>query len=225
MIRLQNVHRVYDMGDLKVHALRGVDFHVKKGEFVSIMGASGSGKSTLLHIMGVIDRQTKGDVIVNNQDVNKLSDEQRTSFRLSEIGFVFQFYSLLPELTALENVFLPNMLYGKNHDQYGKRAKELLDKMGMGQRLNHYPHQLSGGEQQRVSIARALINEPEILLTDEPTAALDSKTAMNVIDILRKLNEEINQTIVLITHEEALGRKADRGIWLKDGLIEREKNF
>lgn len=225
MIRLKDVHRVYDMGDVKVNALKGVDMHVKKGEFVSIMGPSGSGKSTLLHLIGVIDRQTKGDVLIKDVDVKSLSDDKRTEFRLREIGFVFQFYSLLPELTAIENTFLPNMIYGKKTEEYKKRGKELLEKMGLSQRLSHYPHQLSGGEQQRVSIARAIINKPEILLADEPTAALDTKTALNVVKILRDLNKEINQTVVLITHEESLGKMADRGIWLKDGLIEKEKSF
>ncbi|MBI4019964.1 MAG: ABC transporter ATP-binding protein [Candidatus Aenigmarchaeota archaeon] len=225
MIKLKGVHKVYSMGDVKVHALRGIDMNVKKGDFVSIMGPSGSGKSTMLHIIGVLDRQTKGSVHIKSVDVAMMSDEDRTSFRLKEIGFVFQFYSLLPELTALENIFIPNMLAGMNGKQCRKNAREMMEKLGIGERLSNYPHQLSGGEQQRVSIARALVNKPELLLADEPTASLDSKSAMNVISILRKLNEEIRQTIVLITHEQSLGALADRGIWLKDGAVEREKDF
>lgn len=225
MIRLKNVQKIYGHGDVRVHALNGVNLHIKKGEFVSIMGPSGSGKSTMLHLIGVLDKQTSGNILIKNTDVARLSDEERTGFRLKEIGFVFQFYSLLPELTALENTFIPHMLYGKSSEQCVKGAKDILTKLGLGERLNNYPHQLSGGEQQRVSIARALINKPEILLADEPTASLDTKSAMNVINILRKLNEEVRQTIVLITHEEDLGRVADRGIWLKDGRIEREKKF
>ena len=225
MIKLKGVHKIYSLGDVKVHALRDVDLHIGKGEFVSIMGPSGSGKSTLLHLIGVLDKQTKGNVMLKSINVAKLSDEQRTSFRLKEIGFVFQFYSMLPELTALENTLIPNMLCGKDSEECARNAKEILVKLGLAERLNNYPHQLSGGEQQRVSIARALINSPEILLADEPTASLDSKSAMNAITIFRELNKETKQTIVLITHEKALGQMADRGIWLKDGQIENEKNF
>lgn len=225
MIRLKGVQKTYGHGDVRVHALRGVDLHIKKGEFVSIMGPSGSGKSTMLHLIGVLDKQTSGSILIKNADVTRLSDEERTAFRLREIGFIFQFYSLLPELNALENTYIPHMLYGKSSEQCVKGAKDILTKLGLGERLGNYPHQLSGGEQQRVSIARALINKPEILLADEPTASLDTKSALNVISILRKLNEGIKQTIVLITHEENLGKMADRGIWLRDGLIDKEKKF
>lgn len=225
MIKLKNVHRVYGEGHTRVHALKGIDMHIKKGEFVSVMGASGSGKSTLLHIMGVIDRQTSGAVTINNTDVIKLNSEQRTAFRLKEIGFVFQFYSLLPELTAIENAYLPNMLYGLKRSESRANAADVLRKLGLGERLDHFPHELSGGEQQRVAIARALVNKPEILLADEPTASLDSATSANVIKLFRSLNEEIKQTIVLITHEEDLGKKADRGIWLRDGVIDKERRF
>ncbi len=225
MIKLENIHKTYYLGRMQVHALRGVDVHIKKGEFVSIMGPSGSGKSTMLHLMGVLDHQTKGKVVINKTDVSALSEEEQTSFRLKEIGFVFQFYSLLPELNALENVFIPQLLAGKSMEESRKSAESVLKKMGLGERLYNYPNQLSGGEQQRVSIARSLVNRPEILLADEPTASLDSKTGLNVIETFRKLNEEINQTIVLITHEEHLGRLADRGIWLADGEIDKEKRF
>lgn len=227
MIKLTNVSKIYKMGSSEIHALRNVDLQIKKGEFVSIMGPSGSGKSTMLHLIGVLDMQTKGTIMIKDKDVAKMTDEERTSFRLGEIGFVFQFYSLLPELTALENTFLPNMFYLKNasDEKYRKNATEVLKKLGVGERLNNYPHQLSGGEQQRVSIARALINKPELLLADEPTASLDTKTAMNVINTFRKLSQETKQTVVLITHEQELGEKADRGIWLKDGQIDKEKRF
>lgn len=225
MIKLKGVQKTYSMGEVKVHALRGIDLHIRKGEFVSIMGPSGSGKSTMLHLIGVLDRQTKGSVLIKNTDVAGLSDEERTAFRLKEIGFVFQFYSLLPELNTLENTFLPSMLFGNNSEKHKKDARVVLERLGLGERLQNYPHQLSGGEQQRVAIARALVNKPEILLTDEPTASLDSKSAMNVINIMRQLNEEEKHTIILITHEQNLGAMADRGIWLKDGVIEREKEF
>jgi ABC-type lipoprotein export system ATPase subunit len=220
MIRIKEVHKTYTLGETKVNALRGVDLHIKKGEFVSIMGPSGSGKSTLLHLMGVLDTQTKGKIFIKGIDVAALSDEERNSFRLKEIGFIFQFYSLLPELTALENVMIPLMLYGK--DSGKESAKESLVMLGLEERLNSYPHQLSGGEQQRVAIARAIVNRPEILLADEPTASLDSASAGNVINIFKQLNAGMKQTIVLITHEESFGKLAHRGIWLRDGLIEKE---
>lgn len=154
-----------------------------------------------------------------------MSDDEKTGFRLREIGFVFQFYSLLPELTAMENVYIPQMLLGKRNHEVKKNAGEVLETIGLGQRVNNYPHQLSGGEQQRVGIARAIINKPEILLADEPTASLDSKSAMNVFHAFRELNERTNQTIVIITHEESLGALADRGVWLKDGQVVKEKTF
>lgn len=225
MIKLKGVEKVYTLGAVKVHALKGVDLTVKKGEFVSIMGPSGSGKSTMLHLIGVLDRQTTGSVMIKDTDVAKLTDEQRTYFRLKEIGFVFQFYSLLPELNALENTFLPGMLNGYNQTKRINEATASLTRLGLAERLHNYPHQLSGGEQQRVGIARALINKPEILLADEPTASLDTKSALNVIETFRKLNRELKQTIVLITHEPSLGALADRGVWLRDGEIDKEKTF
>lgn len=225
IIEMKGVHKVYGMGELKVHALRGVDFSVKKGEFVSIMGPSGSGKSTMLHVMGMLDNPTKGSIKIKGVDVVNMRDDDKADFRLSELGFIFQFYSLLPELKSIENVFLPSMLAGGSFRNLGSKAMEMLTILGLDQRTENYPHQLSGGEQQRVSIARALINRPEILLGDEPTAALDSKNADNVFETFRKLNDEMKQTIVLITHEEQLGAKADRGVWLKDGEIVKERNF
>ncbi len=225
MIKLHNVHRTYKLGTQSIRALDGIDLHIKKGEFVSIMGPSGSGKSTLLHLVGVLDKQSKGSVMIKNTDVAKLSDEERTTFRLNNIGFVFQFYSLLPELNAIENTFIPAVLAGRRSEESLENSKQILEKLGLGQRLHNYPHQLSGGEQQRVGIARAMVNKPEILLTDEPTASLDSKSGTNVINTFRKLNEETRQTVVLITHEESLGRMANRGIWLKDGKIDKEKDF
>ena len=225
MIKLENVQKVYGLGSVKVRALDGVSLHIKKGEFVSIMGPSGSGKSTMLHLVGVLDHQTEGRIMIKNVDVASLTEEQRTAFRLKEIGFVFQFYSLLPELNALENVFVPRLLSGTSFDAARKNAAAVLTSLGLKDRMLNYPHQLSGGEQQRVSVARALVNRPEILLADEPTAALDSKTGQHVIETFQRLNDESSQTIVLITHEEELGRQADRGIWLKDGRIDKEKRF
>ncbi|MBU0953341.1 MAG: ABC transporter ATP-binding protein [Nanoarchaeota archaeon] len=225
MIDLKDVWRIYDMGEVKVPALQGIDFTVKKGEFVSVMGRSGSGKSTLLHIAGVLDRQTKGSVRIEGTNVLTLTERQRTLFRLDKIGFVFQFYSLLPELTAVENVMLPQLIIGETREHAHKQAKKVMDLLEIGKRLNNYPHQLSGGEQQRVGIARALVNDPLILFADEPTASLDTTSAKIVIEAFRKLHEERGQTTIMITHEEALGREAERGVWLKDGKIEKEKRF
>ena len=225
IIELKNAQKIYGKGGLQVAALNGVDFSMKKGEFVSIMGPSGSGKSTMLHLIGVLDDLTKGSLHIKGHNIIAMSNSQKTDFRLTELGFVFQFYSLLPELTAVENVYIPQMLMGKKMHELKENSMEMLKLLGIEQRANNYPHQLSGGEQQRVSIARALVNKPEILLADEPTAALDSKNAMHVFDELRNLNENLKQTILIVTHEESLGAKADRGIWLKDGVIAKEKTF
>ena len=224
IIDLKNVWKVYGAGDSRVEALRGVDFRVKKGEFVSVLGPSGSGKSTLLHIIGVLDRQTRGTVRVANADVGKLSDRGRTAFRLRNLGFVFQFYALLPELTAVENVQLVRMLDGVRRGAARQPAAKAMAALGLGDRLDHYPHQLSGGQQQRVGIARALVNDPKLLLADEPTASLDSASAKNVLSVFRELSDS-GQTVVLITHEEALGKFADRGVWLTDGRIGKERRF
>jgi len=225
MIKVKDLYKIYKLGSTQINALNGVDFSAKKGEFVSVMGASGSGKSTLLHLIGLLDTPTKGSVIVKGHDVARMSDDDKTRFRLNELGFVFQFYSLLPELNTIENVFVPQMLTGKSNETMQKNATEVLKMLGMENRTQNYPNQLSGGEQQRVGIARAIVNKPEILLADEPTAALDSKSAANVFHAFRQLNEQMNQTIVVITHEENLGAKADRGVWLKDGEILKEKRF
>ena len=224
IIEMKGVHKTYNLGELKVNALSGIDFSVKKGEFVSIMGPSGSGKSTLLHLAGLLDNVTKGTFRIKGHDVSKMSEQQKTDFRLRELGFVFQFYSLLPELNAIENVYIPQMLLGKKPGEFKQRAFEVVKMLGLEQRSSNYPHQLSGGEQQRVGIARAIVNKPEILLADEPTASLDSKSASNVFHVFRQLND-LGQTIIVVTHEEQLGVKAGRGIWLKDGSIVKEKNF
>ena len=225
IIEMKGVHKVYKLGSVNVNALNGVDFSVKKGEFVSIMGPSGSGKSTMLHLIGLLDDITKGGLKVKDKDTTKMSEHMRTQFRLKEFGFVFQFYSLLPELTAIENVYIPQMLLGVKNHELQENAMEVMNMLGIGERTANYPHQLSGGEQQRVGIARAIVNKPEILLADEPTASLDSKSAANVFNAFRELSEKLNQTIVVITHEEALGALADRGVWLKDGEIVKEKKF
>ncbi|HLD39373.1 MAG TPA: ABC transporter ATP-binding protein [archaeon] len=225
IIEMDGVHRVYKTGELEVKALNGIDFTAKKGEFISIMGPSGSGKSTMMHMIGLLDDITKGQIKIKNINVSKMSEKMKTDFRLRELGFVFQFYSLLPELTAIENVYIPLMLLGKKNHELKSSAMNVLEMLGIEERANNYPHQLSGGEQQRVGIARAIVNNPEILLADEPTASLDSKSAATVFQAFRQLNEKLKQTIIVVTHEEALGAKADRGIWLKDGVIVKEKKF
>ena len=224
IIEMKDVHKIYRLGDIEVKALNGIDFNVKKGEFISIMGPSGSGKSTLLHLTGLLDSITKGTFRIKGHDVSKMNEQQKTEFRLKELGFVFQFYSLLPELNAVENVYIPQMMLGKKSAEFKKNAMEMLKTLGLEQRSTNYPHQLSGGEQQRVGIARAIVNKPEILLADEPTASLDSKSASNVFHAFRELNN-LGQTIIVVTHEEQLGAKADRGVWLKDGSIVKEKQF
>ncbi len=223
MIEAKSLGKIYRDGGIRVKALNDISLKIEKGEFVSIMGPSGSGKSTLLHLLGLLDAPTKGTIRIGGKDVARLEEGQSADFRLKEMGFVFQFYSLLPELNVLENVNLPHlMLSGKNDDDY---AMELLRIIGLSERKSHYPNQLSGGEQQRVAIARALVNRPSILLADEPTASLDSKNAMNVMALFKRLNKELGQTIIMVTHEEALGSMAQRGVWLRDGVIVDEKIF
>jgi len=225
IIDVKNLHRVYGLGDVKVTALDGVDFSMKKGEFVSIMGPSGSGKSTLLHMIGLLDSPTSGEIKIKGHDTHRMTDSQKTAFRLKELGFVFQFYSLLPELNAIENIYVPLLLMGIKNHELREKSMNALKMLNIENRAQNYPHQLSGGEQQRVSIARALVNRPEILLADEPTAALDSKNANHVFDTFRDLQDKLKQTILVVTHEENLGAQADRGIWLKDGVIVKEKTF
>jgi putative ABC transport system ATP-binding protein len=221
MITIKNLKKTYIMGKVYVHALRGISLDIKKGEFVSIMGASGSGKSTLLHIMGLIDEPTEGKVFIEGVDTFSLSHKKRTEFRLHEFGFIFQEYALMRELTAFENVYLPAMM-NPDEAKYKKRAQRLLEDVGLGERLHHLPSEMSGGEQQRVAVARALINYPKIIYADEPTANLDWKKSLEIVGLLRKLNKKYKQTIVMVTHERSLGKKADRTIWLRDGLITKK---
>lgn len=218
MISIKDVHKIYGHGPTATYALKGISMEVKRGEFVAIMGRSGSGKSTLLHILGLLDRPTRGELYIDGQDVLKLTDEQKTIFRLSKLGYVFQEYSLIPEMNILENVFLPALCLGKENS-YKKRAIEMLETVGLEHRMDHYPNQVSGGEQQRAAIARALINRPSILFADEPTASLDIASAKTVLTLFKKLNQELQQTIVMVTHEPEDEKYVDRIIWLKDGLI------
>lgn len=224
MIEFTDLKKTYE-GPVPVQALRKVSLKVKRGEFVAMMGPSGAGKSTLLHLLGLLDTSTSGQIIINGTDVSKLSYYQKTAFRLKELGYVFQEYALLPELNALENVYLPSMLLGTARKEYIEAASNLLEKVGLGERLHHLIHQLSGGEQQRVAIARSLVNKPKILLADEPCANLDTQNKRIIMRLLRKLCNELNQTIVMVTHEMEEREYADRVIWLKDGIIEGEEKI
>ncbi len=223
LIELNNLTKTYRMGDIDVHALRGIDMILEKGEFVAITGASGSGKSTMLHILGCLDLATSGEYVLEGIQVNGLGKRELANIRNEKIGFVFQGFNLLPRTSALENVELP-LLYdraGRIKNPAGK-ALEVLTRVGLADRLHHEPNKLSGGEQQRVAIARALINEPSILLADEPTGNLDTVTSMEVIDIIRELNRQ-GMTIILVTHEPDIARQARRAIELRDGRVIKDE--
>ena len=218
MIQVEDVHKSYDLGETFVHALRGVSFSIKLGEFVSIMGPSGSGKSTLMNIVGCLDTPSKGTYLLNDRNVGNLDEEQLAGIRNEEIGFVFQKFHLLPRSSALENVALPLKYASVKQSERLTRAEEVLDKVGLSNRLTHKPTELSGGEQQRVAIARALVNSPSILFADEPTGNLDSKTGHQVLEIFKDLNKR-GQTIVVITHEREIAEQSQRTITIKDGEI------
>ena len=220
VIRMENIVKTYYLGKPnELEILHGINLTVNKGEFVSIVGESGSGKSTLMNIIGVLDRQTQGDYYLEGQDVNGMSDEVRSAIRNRRIGFVFQNFNLLPRANALKNVMVP-LLYGEEHSKNGKEhAMEMLKMVGMEDRADHRPNELSGGQKQRVAIARAMINDPAIILADEPTGALDSKTGHMVMDLFHKLHEEQVKTIVLITHSQELAQETERIVTLLDGQI------
>ncbi len=210
------------MGDVKVKALNKVSFDIKRGEFVAIMGKSGSGKSTLLHQLGLLDMPNSGEIIFDGKNILEQSESRKARFRLSKFGYVFQEYALLPELSALENVYLPAMALGRKKEEYMKAGTEVLEQVGLGTRLHHRPREMSGGEQQRVAIARALINKPDILFADEPTANLDSISSKQVIELFQKLNKETGLTILMVTHEPDDMKYVSTVVWLKDGeLAER----
>lgn len=224
MIIAKNITRTYTNGAIETKVLRGVDFEVKSGEFVSIMGKSGAGKSTLLYQLSLLDMPSSGTVKINGTDVLALSDVQKTDFRLHNFGFVFQAYALLPELSAQENVAIPSLMLGLSHGEALEQAAKLLDRIGLGHRLDNRPSQLSGGEQQRVSIARAVAHEPAILFADEPTANLDSVSSDAVIKVLEELNAA-GQTIVMVTHEREYAEHAHRLVFLEDGKIVSEEQL
>lgn len=215
------LRKTYMLGKVPVEALRGVNLKVEKGNFLVILGPSGSGKSTLLNLMGALDKPTKGTVLIEGVDISKLNDNQLSDLR-RRIGFVFQFFNLIPRLTALQNVELPLAIVGLGKNARRKRAEELLEIVGLKNRMNHKPTELSGGEQQRVAIARALANNPSFLLMDEPTGNLDSKNAYEIIQLVKRLNKEQNMTIIMATHNQRLAMEANRAVYILDGLIVKE---
>jgi lipoprotein-releasing system ATP-binding protein len=218
MITAKNIHKYYD----NLQVLKGVDLHIKKGEIVSIVGASGAGKTTLLQILGTLDNATKTDntsLEINNENVLKMNDKELSKFRNLHLGFIFQFHQLLPEFTALENVCIPAYIAGKEKTATETEAKKLLAYLGLAERSQHKPNELSGGEQQRVAVARALINKPAVIFADEPSGNLDTASAENLHQLFFKLRDEFGQTFVIVTHNEELANMADRKLVMKDGLI------
>lgn len=218
MIKANNIHKYYD----DLHVLKGVDLHIKKSEIVSIVGSSGAGKTTLLQILGTLDfldKENNSSLLINNTEVNKLSEKELAKFRNEHIGFIFQFHQLLPEFTAIENVCIPAFIGKKDKTETEKKAKELLDFLGLSHRYNHKPNELSGGEQQRVAVARALINNPDVIFADEPSGNLDSESAENLHNLFFELRDKYGQTFVIVTHNETLANMADRKLVMKDGNI------
>ena len=218
MILAKNIHKSYD----KLHVLKGVNLHIKKGEIVSIVGASGAGKTTLLQILGTLDKpqlEETSSLIINNEEVLKMNDKNLSKFRNTNLGFIFQFHQLLPEFTALENVCIPAFIANKPKNETEAEAKRLLDYLGLSERINHKPSQLSGGEQQRVAVARALINKPAIIFADEPSGNLDTVSAENLHQLFFKLRDEFGQTFVIVTHNEDFANMADRKLIMSDGNI------
>ena len=224
ILRVENLNKIYGKGENEVRAVDNVSFSVEKGEFVAIVGASGSGKSTLLHLLGGVDRPTRGKVYIDGQDIYSLDDENLAIFRRRQVGLIYQFYNLIPILNVEENISLPCNLDGKEVDK--NKLEELLKTLKLEKRRKHLPNELSGGQQQRVSIGRAIINSPAIMLADEPTGNLDSKASEEIISLLRLSNKKYNQTVIVITHDEKIALEADRVITIDDGkIVKDEKNL
>ena len=224
VLQTTGLRKEYQMGEVTVDALRGVDLIVPQGQFVAIMGPSGAGKSTLLHLMGGLDTPSDGDVVLGGRRLAHLSDDEVTIVRRRQVGFIFQFFNLLPTLSAAENVALPLLIDGKRIEDYASHVDDLLDTVGLADRRDHRPDQLSGGEQQRVAIARAFVTEPKIVLADEPTGNLDSTSGTTVLELLRRTCNELDTTVVMVTHDPRAASYADRVVFLKDGQIVRELN-
>jgi putative ABC transport system ATP-binding protein len=218
-IRLDSVHKTYDLGEIHVHALRGVSMEIHPGEFVAVMGSSGSGKSTLMNILGCLDKPTRGHYFLDGKDVSGLTKSELAKIRSRKIGFVFQQFNLLSRTSALENVELPTIYAGIPIEERQRRAEAALERVGLTDRSGHFPSQLSGGQQQRVAIARALVNNPSLLLADEPTGNLDSRTSIEIMDILQQLNEEHGLTVVIVTHEPDIAQFAKRALEFRDGKM------
>ena len=219
MIRAHGLEKIYGKGSVQIRALDGVDLTIEKGEFVGVMGASGSGKSTLLHLLGLLDRPGAGTLVIDGVDVTTLSERERTLFRLNRLGYVFQDYALVPELTAEENIYLPSKVRGMTAKECTRTCRDILSLVGLEERYNFLPGELSGGEQQRVAIARALVNNPALLLADEPCANLDSRNSKIILELIRKLNQDLRQTVVMVSHEDWHRKYFDRVIYLQDGKI------
>ncbi len=223
ILKVENLTKKYGKKEASVTALDNVSFSVEQGEFVAIIGASGSGKSTLLHLIGGVDRPTSGKVFINGTDIYKLNNDNLAIFRRRQIGLIYQFYNLIPILNVKENITLPCDLDGKKVDQ--KRLNDLLDTLGLKNRIDHLPNELSGGQQQRVSIGRALINNPALVLADEPTGNLDSKSSRDIVDLLKLSNKKYKQTLILITHDNNIAEEADRVITIQDGRIIKDEKL
>ncbi len=223
VIRVEDVHKYYDLGEAKVHALRGVNLEIARGEFVAIMGASGSGKSTFMNLLGCLDKPTSGRYFLEGTDVAQLDKKALAAIRNRQIGFVFQGFNLLARTTALENVELPTLYAHLSKEERLGRARHALEIVGLGERMDHFPSQLSGGQQQRVAIARALVNRPSILLADEPTGNLDSRTSVEIMQVFQDLNEQQGLTIVLVTHEPDIAHFARRTVVFRDGRIRKDE--
>jgi len=221
-IRLEGIYKTYDLGEVQVQALRGVSLEIYPGEFVAIMGASGSGKSTLMNIIGCLDKPTRGRYFLDGKDVSALTKKELAKIRSEKIGFVFQQFNLLSRTSALENVELPTIYAGVSLEERERRAREALERVGLAERAEHFPSQLSGGQQQRVAIARALVNNPSLLLADEPTGNLDSRTSVEIMDIFQRLNSEHGLTVVIVTHEPDIAQYAKRALEFRDGRMKKD---
>jgi putative ABC transport system ATP-binding protein len=220
MIEIGELTKIYHMGNVEVRALDGVTLNIEKGEFLGIMGPSGSGKTTLLHMLGLLDEPTSGKIIIDGLDIGRLTDYEKTMFRLYKLGYVFQDYALVPDLTVMENVSLPGMLRKDlNEEQYVAASTDILTKIGLLDRRDHLPRELSGGQQQRVSLARAMVNKPDILFADEPCANLDTENSRIVLDLFKEINESMHQTIVMVSHEDWHKEYFHRIIRLRDGIV------